>query len=143
MTYRARGVSLNLPAFVLLTISVPISAQDPTGPRRGFERLTIAAGALAEQYSGNLSAVTATVVDSTESAGAAIGEFGANATYEIAWAAGRTITLTADAGLRQSAATGLSRSKRRCARLASGAVGLKRRTSEGLHCGNYRVSRNS
>ncbi|MFV2006136.1 MAG: hypothetical protein ACC667_01750 [Longimicrobiales bacterium] len=68
--------------------------------------LVITAGVAGEDYSGNLSAVTIAVVDSTQDASAAVGEFSGRLDAAYFFDQTRSLSLTVDLGLRQFAATG-------------------------------------
>jgi hypothetical protein len=69
--------------------------------------LVVTGGVAAEGYSGNLAAVTIAVVDSTDSAAAAVGEFSSRLDLEHISADARSrLRMAFDLGLRQFAATG-------------------------------------
>lgn len=70
--------------------------------------LVFTGGVSAEGYSGNLSAVTASAVDSTDAASAAVGEFGVRGEVLLLTdqGQGRSLSASFDGGLRQFAAAG-------------------------------------
>lgn len=68
--------------------------------------LTFTGGLSLEGYHGNFSAVSIPVVDSTDQASAAVGEFGARGTVLFLDRMKSRVELVVDAGLRQFAATG-------------------------------------
>ena len=82
-------------------------------PARGqaqvvWRDLVLSGGVSAEDYQGNLSAVTVSAVDSTEDASAAVGEFGVRGDVLLfeSRESGRSLAATFDGGLRQFAAAG-------------------------------------
>lgn len=79
-----------------------LAAQVPTG----WRDLTLTGGVSVEGYQGNLAALTVPLVDSTEQAAAAAGEFAGRAEYVFLENARRFFGATMDAGMRQFAATG-------------------------------------
>lgn len=98
----ARAVSV---AALLAGVSSPAHAQVR------LQDVVFTGGASVESYRGNLSAVTVPVVDSTENASAAVGEFGARAEIRLleslsgaSW--DHYVSVDVDAGFRQFAAAG-------------------------------------
>jgi hypothetical protein len=71
-----------------------------------WQDLVFTGGLSGEGYRGNLAAVTAPAVDSTESAAAAVGEFGLRGGLLLLNRQERTLDLNLDAGLRQFSAAG-------------------------------------
>jgi len=100
---RARRILVpGLLGLLLATIGLP-------APLRGqvaWRDLVVTAGMSAEGYEGNLSAVTVPLVDSTDQASAAVGEFGIRGDLYLLDEETRSVTLGFDAGLRQFAAAG-------------------------------------
>lgn len=68
--------------------------------------LVVTAGAAVEGYRGNLSSVTLPVIDPTDRASAAVGEFGARGRVFFVDGSTRSFHLDFDGGLRQFAASG-------------------------------------
>lgn len=68
--------------------------------------LVLTVGGSAESYSGNFSAVTVPIVDSTDNAVAAVGEVGARGVLSLIRAPKRSLEFSFDGGMRQSAAVG-------------------------------------
>jgi len=68
--------------------------------------LVVTLGGSVEGYVGNFSAVTLPVVDSTERATAAVGELGLRGTIDLLNQNGRSLELSFDGGMRQTAAVG-------------------------------------
>lgn len=68
--------------------------------------LVFTGGLSAEGYQGNLASVTAPAIDSTESAGAAVGEFGFRGGLLLLNRQDRIVDLNLDGGLRQFSAAG-------------------------------------
>jgi len=71
-----------------------------------FRDLVITLGGSAESYSGNFSAVTNPVVDSTENASAAVGELAVSGTLTLMGTRERSLEVSFDGGIRQAAAFG-------------------------------------
>lgn len=71
-----------------------------------LQDLVITGGVTAEGYRGNFSAVTVPLVDSTESAAAAVGEFGVRGSFMLHRSPSNSLRLSFDGGLRQFAAVG-------------------------------------
>ena len=85
-----------------LLVAMPASGQNRV------RELELNGGLSVEAYRGNLAAATASVVDSTDRAYAAIGEVGARGTVALLEAERRWLFLNFDAGLRQFAAGGFA-----------------------------------
>jgi hypothetical protein len=68
--------------------------------------LVLTLGGSVERYSGNFSAVTVPIVDSTDHATAAVGEVGIRGTLALIERDRRRLVLSLDGGMRQAAATG-------------------------------------
>lgn len=78
----------------------------PSGRASGqivWDDLVFTGGFAAERYEGNFSAVTVPVIDSTDHASAAVGEFGGSGAFRVPAA---RLTVAFDVGLRQFAAAG-------------------------------------
>ena len=71
-----------------------------------WQDLVFTGGISGEGYRGNLASVTAPAIDSTESAGAAVGEFGVRGGILLFNRQERTLDLSFDGGLRQFTAAG-------------------------------------
>ncbi len=71
-----------------------------------WQDLVFTGGSSVENYRGNLASVTATAVDSTDRASAAVGELGVRGILTLFARPGRSLGLEFDAGLRQSVAGG-------------------------------------
>lgn len=78
----------------------------PAAAQRGWRNVVMTGGVSIEGYQGNLAAVTVPLVDSTEKAAAAVGEFGARGDLVVLSQPGRSAVVSLDAGLRQFAAAG-------------------------------------
>jgi hypothetical protein len=80
----------------------------PTGANAQvrWRDLVLTMGSSAERYTGNFSAVTVPVVDSTEHANAAVVEVGIRGTVALLERATHDLVLSLDGGVRQAAATG-------------------------------------
>ncbi len=87
---------------LMLVLSVPMSVQGQII----VNDLVITAGVAGEDYSGNLPSVALAVVDSTQDASAAVGEFSGRLDATYFFDQTRRLSLTVDVGLRQFAATG-------------------------------------
>ncbi len=89
-----------------------VSAALLLGPAEGLagqlvvRDLVFTGGVAMEGYRGNLAAVTVPVIDETERASAAVGEFSAAGELQFFNGSGRSLTLAMDAGVRQFAAAG-------------------------------------
>ena len=71
-----------------------------------LQDLVFSLGASVERYSGNLSAVTVPVIDSTDRATAAVGELAVSGIVSLLERDSRSVVLSFDGGMRQSAAMG-------------------------------------
>ena len=104
----ALGTSLRAPAryagcaALFTALFVP---QEAAGQVR-WEDLVFTMGGSAERYTGNFSAVTVAVVDSTDQATAAGGELGVRGRLILLERARQRLTLDLDGGVRQAAALG-------------------------------------
>jgi hypothetical protein len=95
---------------VLLVLAVLCAALVPA-PVRGqlvWRDLVFTMGGSVEGYSGNFSAVTQPIVDSTDHATAAVGEVGVRGTLALVTAERRGLELSFDGGVRQAAAMGFT-----------------------------------
>jgi hypothetical protein len=81
-------------------------ADTPTGVSAQANDFVVTMGVSAESYSGNFSAVTLTVVDSTTRAAAAVGQFGTRGHRNFYLDDSKTLRLAFDGGVRQFAAMG-------------------------------------
>ena len=91
---------------LLITLGVALALVTPVSGQGRVRELEVNAGLSGEVYRGNLAAATVAVVDSTERAGAAVGEISARGTVALHEAERRWVFLAFDAGLRQFAAGG-------------------------------------
>jgi len=91
-----------LPAVTLLLAVVVRGA----GAQVELRDLVLTVGGSVEAYSGNFSAVTVPIVDSTEHATAAVGEFGIRGVVSLLRGRSRSVELSFDGGMRQAAAVG-------------------------------------
>lgn len=91
-----------LVAGFLCTFAAPVPAQ----AQARLRDLVFTLGGSAERYAGNFTAVTVTVVDSTNHASAVVGEMGVRGAATLYAADGRSLDLSFDGGLRQTAAMG-------------------------------------
>ena len=98
----ARGSLRALMASALLCSAMPTDASGQVH----WRDLVLTLGGSAERYTGNFSAVTVPIVDSTDHATAAVGEFGVRGTLALFEAERRTLVLALDGGIRQAAAMG-------------------------------------
>jgi hypothetical protein len=87
-------------------ISASLAAPTQAQTRSIWRDVAFSGGLSVEGYRGNLAAVTVPLVDSTESAAAAVGEFSGRGALWIMDHAERGLWLNFDAGLRQFAASG-------------------------------------
>ena len=97
------GVSAKL---LLAASALALALVSPASGQKRVRELQVTGGMSLEAYRGNLAAATLSVVDSTESAAATIGELGAHGTVALLEADRRWVYLSFDAGLRQFAAQG-------------------------------------
>lgn len=95
-----RSVLATAAALTLVAVAAPLTAQT------GWRGLGITGGFSVEGYRGNLAAVTVPLVDSTDRAAAATGEFAGSGQYVFLESANRFLGISLDAGMRQFAATG-------------------------------------
>ena len=103
MMNRRRRFPFVAAAFVLC---LGVSAPKAAFAQIIWQDLVFTGGVSGEGYRGNLAAVTAPAVDSTESAAAAVGEFGLRTGLFFLNRQERTLDLQVDAGLRQFSAAG-------------------------------------
>lgn len=85
---------------LLLCLAAPVESQVV------WRNVSFTGGVSLEGYRGNLAAVTVPLVDSTESAAAAAGEFAGSGQLFFLDTPERSLRLTLDGGMRQFAATG-------------------------------------
>ena len=97
------GVSAKL---LLAASALALALVSPASGQKRVRELQVTGGMSLEAYRGNLAAATLSVVDSTESAAATIGELGACGTVALLESDRRWAFLSFDAGLRQFAAQG-------------------------------------
>jgi len=95
---------------VLLGLVLPFLVVGPAAGQVRLQDLVFTGGVSVESYEGNLSAVTVPVIDSTDRASAAAGEFGAHGELRLLESSGtpwdRYLSVEFDAGFRQFAAAG-------------------------------------
>lgn len=92
---------------VLLILGVPGLGRPLPAMAQGVVRdIVFTAGISAERYEGNLPAVALPVVDSTDRAAAAVGEFGVRGDLRLVNGEDRSLLFRFDGGIRQFAATG-------------------------------------
>jgi hypothetical protein len=94
---------------LLLLASAMVTLGGPTKSAEAqvrFRDFVVTLGASAESYSGNFSAVTVPVVDSTEDASAAVGEVAVSGTLTLLRSQERSLEVSFDGGMRQAAAFG-------------------------------------
>ena len=92
---------------MLMALAVALMAA--AGPLRGqveIRDFVVTGGFSVEGYQGNLSAVTVPLVDSTDQAAAAVGQFGSRGEVQLLRREDQTLDLAFDMGLRQAAAAG-------------------------------------
>lgn len=89
-----------------LLVTVLLVGSSPAGAQVELRDLVVTGGFAVEGYQGNLSAVTVPLVDSTDQAAAAVGQFGARGDVELLRRDDRSLDLGFDLGLRQAAAAG-------------------------------------
>jgi len=103
MTDRPRPLSLVVSSLVLgLGALTPATAS----AQIVWQDLVFTGGLSGEGYKGNLASITAPAIDSTESAAAAVGEFGFRGGLLLLNRQERTLDLNLDGGLRQFSAAG-------------------------------------
>jgi hypothetical protein len=89
---------------------IPLLAVRPAAAQVRIDDLVFTAGGSVESYEGNLSAVTVPVIDSTDRASAAVGEFAAHGELRLLESSGtfwdHYLSVDFDAGFRQFAAAG-------------------------------------
>lgn len=93
-------------AFVLALVTGASLTAAPAAAQVEVRDLVVTGGVALEGYQGNLSAVTVPLVDSTDHAAAAVGQFGARGEVLLLSGDSRVLQLDFDTGLRQSAAAG-------------------------------------
>jgi hypothetical protein len=98
-------VSLRIPASFALFVGL-LAFPAPNAAQVLWQDLVFTGGVSAEGYRGNLPAVTVTAIDSTESASAAVGEFGLRGSLVLLDGEERTVSVRFDSGLRQFMAGG-------------------------------------
>lgn len=89
-----------------LAVLLVLAGADPGGAQVRVQDVVVTAGAAVEGYRGNLSSVTLPVVDPTDRASAAVGEFGARGRVFFLSNPTRAFRVDFDGGLRQFAASG-------------------------------------
>lgn len=89
--------------WVTLLLAVVVRAADAQVELRD---LVLTVGGSVEAYSGNFSTVTVLIVDSTDHATAAVGEFGVRGVVSLLRGRSRSVELSFDGGMRQAAAVG-------------------------------------
>jgi len=99
---RAIGLPTAVVVLVAGLMAAPSAAQTPLG----WRGMTLTGGLSFEGYQGNLTALTVPLVDSTEQAAAAAGEFSGRGEYVFLENESRFVSATFDVGMRQFAATG-------------------------------------
>lgn len=87
-------------------VALVVAGVAPVQGQVSWRDMVVTGGVAFEGYQGNLSAVTVPLVDSTEQAAAAVGEFGARGELFLINRDDRALTLGFDGGMRQFAATG-------------------------------------
>ena len=92
-------------AFFVLALSASLVAS-PAGAQVVWRNVSFTGGVSVEGYQGNLATVTVPLVDSTERAAAAAGEFAGQGQLVFLEGTERWLGLTFDGGMRQFAATG-------------------------------------
>src|SRR5690606_11502610 len=101
---RVRGPGRSL---IRLLGGVAVAAAALAAPAAAQQRvrdLELSGGLSVEAYRGNLTAASASLPDSSESAAAAVGELGARGTFALLQEERRWLFLSFDGGLRQFAA---------------------------------------
>ncbi len=102
----ARRCPPRRPACLVATLLACALMAAPADAQLVWRNVSFTGGVSVEGYRGNLAAVTVPLVDSTESAAAAAGEFAGHGQLWFIEGTDRSLGLTLDAGLRQFAATG-------------------------------------
>jgi len=92
-------------ALAVVTPVVALAGR-PAGAQVEVRDLVLTLGGSIETYSGNFSAVTVPIVDSTDHATAVVGEFGARGVVMLFRAPRSSVELSFDGGMRQAAAVG-------------------------------------
>lgn len=95
-------------AVLLLSVGAALLAPAEAGAQVRWRDLVFTVGASMEGYSGNFSAVTVPVVDSTDHATAAVGELGVRGVLALVEEDRRGLELSFDGGVRQAAAMGFT-----------------------------------
>jgi len=90
----------------LVFVFAAVAPTTPAAAQVIWRNVSFTGGVSVEGYQGNLAAVTVPLVDSTESAAAAAGEFAGRGQLVFLEGAERGLGLTFDGGMRQFAATG-------------------------------------
>jgi hypothetical protein len=85
-----------------------VLAPSPAEGQARWRDLVVTVGGSVEGYTGNFSAVTIPVVDSTDDASAAVGEVAVRGLVALLEQERRGLELSFDAGMRQAAATGFT-----------------------------------
>lgn len=111
MSWRGPAVRRRRGLLRALRIAAWAGAAALAAPRGGvaqsrLEDFVVTGAAAWEWYDGNFSAVTVPVVDSTDRAVAAVGEFGARGRVRLLKSPARSMDVSFDGGLRQLAAMG-------------------------------------
>ncbi len=103
-----RRVSRRLRVLALLIAgeAAVCSGPGPAYAQARIQDLVFTLGGSAERYTGNFSAVTVTVVDSTKRAWAVVGEMGVRGVLDVYDGDSRSLRLSFDGGLRETAAMG-------------------------------------
>jgi len=104
VTVSLSTVSRLVPGFLGL-ILVAVGAGDAKG-QTGLRELVFTGGLSGERYEGNLPAVALPIVDSTDHAAAAVGEFGIRGEVGLHSSEAHALSLSFDGGLRQFSASG-------------------------------------
>lgn len=104
---RARG-GVRAVGLVVMVASLLLTSVDEAAGQSHMRDLVITLGGSVESYSGNFSAVTVAVVDSTDEATAAVGEVGVRGLLALVENGRRAVELSFDGGLRQAAALGFT-----------------------------------
>jgi hypothetical protein len=91
---------------VVLVVGMLGSAAATVHAQVQWRDLVITLGGSIEAYSGNFSAVTVPIVDSTEKATAVVGELGIRGALSLYASQHRSVELSFDGGMRQAAAVG-------------------------------------
>lgn len=91
---------------LFLGLGAAVADSAPAAAQLQVRDLVVTGGVSMEGYHGNLSAVTVPLVDSTDQAAAAVGQFGARGEVSLLSDETRVLRADFDAGFRQSAADG-------------------------------------